>query len=239
MIDALIIGGGHNGLTAAFYLAKGGLKPLVLEQRPLVGGAAVTEAFAPGFRTPLAHATGPLRPAVVKDMQLTRRVEFVRPDPRLVAVTPDGHALMFSSDEQRTIEAIRGYSEADAARYAEFRSTIRRLGGFLDGLVDMTPPSLNGPAAGELWEMLKVGRRFRKLGRTDAFRLLRWMPMAVADLVAEWFSTDLLQAAIAARGIFGMSQGPWSAGTGAVLLLNAAADPAPGGSSVMVRGGPG
>ena len=100
----------------------------------------------------------------------------------------------------------------------------------------MTPPSLDAPAAGEMWDLLKTGRRFRALGRTDAFRLLRWGPMAVADLVAEWFETDLLQAAVAARGIFGTAQGPWSAGTGAVLLLNAAADPAPGGSSVDGQG---
>jgi phytoene dehydrogenase-like protein len=92
---------------------------------------------------------------------------------------------------------------------------------------------------GELWDLMKVGRRFRGLGRTDGFRLLRWLPMAVADLVAEFFTTDIVQAAIAARGIVGTAQGPWSAGTGAVLLMNAAADPVPGGSTVMVKGGPG
>ena len=239
MHDLIVVGAGHNGLVAAFYLAKAGLKPLVLEKRPMVGGAAVTEEFAPGFRAPLAHATGPMRPSIVKDMHLARRVEFVRPEPRLVAVAPDGHALTFSSNEQRTVEAIRACSAADAAKYTEFCGAIERLGKFLEGLVEMTPPSLNGPAAGELWDLLKVGRRFRGLGRTDSFRLLRWMPMAVADVVGEWFSTDLLQGAIAARGIFGTAQGPWSAGTGAVLLLNAAFDPAPGGSSVMVKGGPG
>jgi phytoene dehydrogenase-like protein len=92
---------------------------------------------------------------------------------------------------------------------------------------------------GELWDLLKTGRRFRALGKQDAFRLLRWMPMPAADLVGESFASDLLQASIAARGIFGVSQGPWSAGTGAALLLNAAFDPAPGGSSVQVKGGPG
>ena len=90
-----------------------------------------------------------------------------------------------------------------------------------------------------MWDLLKTGRRFRALGRSDSFRLLRWMPMPAADLVAEWFSADLLQAAVAARGIFGVAQGPWSAGTGAALLLNAAVDPSPGGSSVTVKGGPG
>jgi phytoene dehydrogenase-like protein len=235
----IIIGSGHNGLTAAFYLARAGLRPLVLERRDVVGGAAVTEIIAPGYRSSLVHATGPIRAAVVQDMQLERRVEFVRPDPRLVALSLDGRALAFSTDQARTVEAIRGFSETDAARYGDFCGALQRLGGFLEGFLAMTPPSLTAPASGELWELLRTGRRFRALGRTDGFRLLRWMPMAVADLVAEWFSTDLLMAAVAARGIFGTAQGPWSAGTGAVLLLNAAADPAPGGSSVMVKGGAG
>jgi phytoene dehydrogenase-like protein len=238
-MSCIIIGSGHNGLTTAFYLAKAGLRPLVLERRDVVGGAAVTEAIAPGYRSSLAHATGPLREAVVRDMQLSRRVEFVRPDPRLIALSLDGRALAFSADIARTTAAIRAWSEADAARYADFCGTLERLGTMLQGVLDITPPSLSDSAPGELWELLKIGRRFRGLGRADGFRLLRWMPMAVADLVAEWFSSELLMAAIAARGIFGSAQGPWSAGTGAVLLLNAAADPAPGGSSIMVKGGTG
>ena len=239
MPPPILIGAGHNGLTTAFYLARAGLRPIVLERRDVVGGAAVTEEIAPGFRSSLPHATGPLRDAVIRDMQLTRRIEFVRPDPRLVALAPDGRALAFSTDVQRTIEAIQTFSAADAAHYGDFCATLARLGAFLGGLLEMTPPSLNAPAGAELWDLLKIGKRFRGLGKTDGFRILRWMPMAVADLVAEWFSSDLLMAAIAARGIFGTAQGPWSAGTGAVLLLNAASDPAPGGSSVMIKGGAG
>jgi phytoene dehydrogenase-like protein len=235
----IVIGAGHNGLTTAFYLAKAGLRPLVLERRDVVGGAAVTEAIAPGFRSSLAHATGPLRQAVVRDMDLERRVDFVRPEPRLIALSPDGRALAFSTDVPRTVDAIRAFSEADASKYLEFCATLNRIGGFLDGLLHMTPPALDDPGAADLWQLLKTGRRFRALARTDAFRLLRWMPMAVADLVAEWFESDVLMAAVAARGIFGAAQGPWSAGTGAAFLLNAAADPAPGGSSVMVKGGAG
>ena len=240
-MSTIIIGSGHNALTTAFYLARAGLKPLVLEQRPVVGGSAVTEALAPGFRCPtLAHAIGPLRPSIVRDMRLgSRGVEFVAPDPRLVALAPDGRHLTFSTDVARTAEAIRAFSESDAAKYPEFCGALERLGAFLNELLETTPPSLDGPAAGEWWDLLKTGRRFRALGRVDAFRLLRWMPMAAADLVSEWFSSDLLQAAIAARGIFGVAQGPWSAGTGATLLLNAAVDPAPGGSSIAVKGGPG
>ena len=241
VLPVLVIGAGHNGLTAAFYLAKAGLKPLVLERRSVVGGAAITGEIAPGYAcATLAHAIGPVRASVARDMQLARRgVEFLHPDPRLIALSPDGRALEFASDAARTAEAIRAFSPKDAGRYPEFCSTMARLGGFLSGILESTPPSLSAPGTGELWDLLKVGRRFRALGRKDGYRLLRWGPMAVADLVAEWFETDLLQAAIAARGIFGTAQGPWSAGTGALLLLNAAIDPAPGGSSVTIKGGPG
>ena len=239
MTDTIIIGAGHNGLTTAFYLARAGLKVLVLERRDIVGGSAITEEIAPGYRcSTLAHSTGPLRSTVVRDMRLAQRgVEFIQPDPRLIALAPDGRGLIFSADNGRTVEALRPFSAKDAERYPDFCATMARLAGFLSALVDSTPPSLDAQSASELWDLLKTGRRFRALGRTDSFRLLRWAPMAVADLVAEWFETDLLQAAIAARGIFGTSQGPWSAGTGAVLLLNSTIDAAPGGSSITIKGG--
>jgi phytoene dehydrogenase-like protein len=239
--DTIIIGGGHNALVAAFYLAKGGRAPLVLERRATIGGCATSEEFAPGCRAAtLAHTLGPIRPSIVRDMQLEKRgVRFVHPDPRLVAPGADGRALVFSADPARTADAIRPFSSKDAAKYPEFCATLARVGGFLSGLLDMIPPSIDAPSAGEMWELLKTGRRFRALGKKDAFALLRWGPMAVADLVAEWFETDLLQAAIAARGIHGTAMGPWSAGTGAVLLLAAAIDPAPGGASVTAAGGPG
>jgi phytoene dehydrogenase-like protein len=241
MADTIIIGAGHNGLVTAFYLAKAGRKPIVLERRPIVGGCATSEELAPGYRSAtLAHTLGPLRPAIVRDMQLERRgVTFVHPDPRLVSVAPGGRALVFSTDPGRTAEAIRPFSGKDAARYPEFCATLGRLGGFLADLLEMTPPSIDTPSAADLWELLKTGRKFRALGRKESFALLRWGPMAVADLVAEWFENDLLQASVAARAIHGAAMGPWSAGTGAVLLLAAAIDPAPGGSSVTAVGGPG
>jgi phytoene dehydrogenase-like protein len=239
--DVVIIGGGHNGLVAAYYLAKAGRKPLVLEQRLVAGGCATSEEFAPGYRAAtLAHTLGPLRPSIIRDMQLERRgVQFVHPDPRLVALTGDGRALVFSTDAGKTSEAIRPFSGKDAQRYPEFCAAMQRLGSFLSDLIDMTPPSIDSPSAGEVWELLKTGRKFRALEKKESFALLRWGPMAVADLVAEWFETDLLQAAVAARAIHGTAMGPWSAGTGAVLLLGAAIDPAPGGSSVSAVGGPG
>ena len=107
MRDILIIGAGHNGLVAAFYLAKAGFKPLVLEARGVAGGCVANEAFAPGFVAPLANAVGPLRASVVRDMGLSRRVQFTQPDPHLVNLAPTRHALALSSDLARTAEGIR------------------------------------------------------------------------------------------------------------------------------------
>ena len=240
MKQPLIIGAGHNGLVAALYLARAGHKPIVLERRSVVGGCAVTGDLGPGYRCPtLAHSTGPLRESIVRDMQLSRRVEFVRADPAVVALDPAGTALPFFQDAARTADGLRKRSTSDASKYASFCETLGKLGGFLAPLLEITPPSLDGTAPRELWDFLKIGRRFRGLGRSDAHRLLRWMPMAVADLVSEFFSDDLVQAAIASRAIFGANAGPWSAGTGALLLLAGAVDPAPAGSSVTVKGGPG
>src|SRR5687768_9695446 len=154
MRDVIVIGGGPNALLTAFYLAKGGKKPLVLERRAVIGGCATSEEFAPGYRcATLAHTLGPLRPSIVRDMQLERRgVKFVHPDPRLVSVGLDGRALSFSTDPGRTADAIRPFSAKDAARYPEFCATLGRLGAFLSDLLEMTPPSIDAPSTGELWE---------------------------------------------------------------------------------------
>jgi phytoene dehydrogenase-like protein len=239
-MQPLIVGGGHNGLVAAFYFARAGHKPIVLERRSAVGGCAVTGEIARGYRCPtLAHTLGSLRESVIRDMQLNRRVEFVRADPSTVALDPRGDGLAFYQDRARTAEAIGKRSATDAAQFPFFCDTFTKLGRFLAPLLEITPPSLDGAAPRELWDFLKIGRRFRALGRRDGHRLLRWMPMAVADLVAESFADDLLQAAIASRAIVGANAGPWSAGTGALLLLAGAADSNPTGSSVTVKGGPG
>jgi len=127
--DAVIIGGGHNGLVTAFYLAKAGFKPLVLERSPQVGGAAVTAEIHPGFRCPiLSHSAGPLRPEVVRDMQLEQHgLKFIASDVAVTALSPDGGALVLYNDEQKSAQEIAKFSQKDAKKYPEFCESLRKM----------------------------------------------------------------------------------------------------------------
>jgi phytoene dehydrogenase-like protein len=235
----VLIGGGHNALVSAFYLAKGGFKPLVLERREMVGGGGVSEEFHPGFRaSTLSHTLGPLRADVAKDLRLDRfGLQIFHPDPRVFAPAPDGRALVFYDDAAKTAGGIAHLSAKDATRYTEFAETLQEMSDVFSQVASITPPGIDKPSPEDLWNLLKLGRNVRGLGKTGIFDLLRWGPMAVADFVAEFFDTDLLRAVIAARGIFGCALGPWSAGSTAVLLLRAAADAHPVGSASFPRGG--
>jgi len=239
--DIVIIGGGHNALVTAFYLARKGRKPLVLERRPIVGGCAVTEEFHPGFRcSTLAHAAGPLLPAIAKDMDLARHgLQLIEPAVRLFAPSLDGRALLLHSGVFASTSEIKKFSKRDSANYLELHRALERAAGIVGPLTSHTPPVIEKPSREDIWYFLKVGRKLRGLGKKEMMRLMRWGPMAVADFAAEFFETDLLRAIVAARGIFGAAMGPWSAGSTALLLLRAAADPHPAGSSAFPRGGMG
>ncbi len=239
--DIVIIGAGHNGLITAFYLAKAGLKPLVLDRRPVVGGSAITDTFHPGFKcSTLAHSSGPLQPAIVKDMQLQRHgLQMIQPDPRVFAPSPDGRALLLYNDPAKSVQEIARFSKKDAEKFPEFQRVLARIARVIGHVMSQTPPSIERLTGGDVWNLFKAAKEFRALGKKDMFRLLRWGPMAVADLVAEWFETELLRATIAARGIFGTFFGPWSAGSSAVLLMRTAADAHPAGSASFAKGGMG
>src|SRR6202166_3323777 len=239
--DVAIVGGGHNGLVTAFYLAKAGYKPLVLERRPQVGGAAGPDEFHPGFRcSTLAHSAGPIRADIVRDMQLERHgLKFITPDTCVTALSPDGRALSLYQDTTKSAQAIAAFSEKDAEKYPEFEKSLGKISEVIAEVLATSPPDIDHPSGGDLWSMLKTGRALRNLGKRDMYRVLRWGPMAVADLVSEYFETELLRAVIAARGIFGTFLGPWSAGSSLQLLIRAAGDSHPAGSALFAAGGMG
>ena len=241
--DAVVVGAGHNGLVCAAYLARAGLRVVVLERRERPGGAADTVEIEPRRRVPaVAHTVGRLRPRVVRDLGLARHgLRLTRPEVRAHVAEPVGPGLTLWADPQRTAHELGARSPADAREYPRFDRKVRALAGFLGGISALAPPELDHPSLAEALTGLRVVRGLRRIGGPAQIReALRVLPMAVADLVGEVFETDPLRAAIAARGVQYTAMGPWSAGTAAVLLGDSMAqDGGAAGQATFAVGGPG
>ena len=235
MTDVIIVGAGHNGLATAAVLAQRGMKVVVTEARDAVGGAAITDELHPGFKTStLAHTAQPAD-ALITELRLADHgLQLIDPDPYVFAPLLDGRSLVLGRDGDASSQSIAAFSADDAKRYPEFCATVSRIRSFASEIMANTPPDIESPSRTDLWSMLTMGRRFRGLGKKDAYRLLRWAPMSAADFVSEWFVSEPLRAVIAAGGIFGSALGPRSAGSAAVLLMRASTGD---GRQRMVRGG--
>ena len=239
MKTAIVIGAGHNGLVAAFYLAKAGVKPIVLEARDEIGGGAITSEIHPGFRCPTLTHEVLLQQRVVKDMDLGRHgLELLEPPARICSLSSAG-PLVLDANPQRTQENIRSFSPRDAAAYPAFQAALAQAASVLASAFEYAPPRIDRPGASDLWNLLKTARAFRALGRRGGHRLLRWGPMPVADLMREWFDHELLRATVAAPALTGTMLGPRSAGSSLVLMMRDAHRRLAGGSELRAKGGPG
>ena len=239
MKTAIVIGGGHNGLIAAFYLAKAGMKPIVLEARDAVGGGAATSEIHPGFRCPTLTHEVLLQQRIVHDMELGRHgLELLTSPTQVCSLSPAG-PLVIDSDPARTQQGLTRFNAKDAEAFPVFQTALQRVSSVLASAFEYVPPSIVKPGAADLWNLLKTARAFRALGKRDAHRLLRWGPMPVADLMQEWFEHELLRATIAAPALVGTMLGPRSAGSSLMLLMREAHRQLAGGSPLRVKGGPG
>jgi phytoene dehydrogenase-like protein len=239
----VIVGAGHNGLVCAGYLAKAGMRVVVLDRRDRPGGVADSAEIAPGFRAPVAaHTVGRLRRSVIRDLHLERHgLRLLEPAVRAFVPGPEGRGLTLWADPARTSEELSSWSTADAEAWPLFDRKVRALGSFLAQLHAQTPPDLAAPSIRDAMAGLRLGRWVRRLGGPANTReTLRALPMAVADFAADHLETDLLRAAVAARGIHLTAMGPWSAGTAMVLLGDAAArGSGASGQATSAAGGPG
>lgn len=218
--DAVIVGGGHNGLVTAFYLAKAGRKVLVLERREMVGGCAVTEELWPGYRVSSAsYLVSLLQQKIVDEMDLPRHGYQVDPkDPAFFSPFPDGKYFFTWQDGEKTLAEVAKFSQRDAARMPEFEEQLERLAKLVESLLLVCPPPFPPKGVGEIIEYLKLAGRLRGLSAKDMTALVKVFTMSAADYLDEWFESPHVKVTLATDGVIGANGGPRSPGTAYILL---------------------
>ena len=219
--DIIVIGGGHNGLTAATTLARKNKKVLLLEKRGILGGIAAGEEFHPGYSTTgLLHDTTGVRSSVIKELSLEKfGLKTKKSRPTVSFLSKDGKCLTLGSNVEEASAAIAKFSQKDAEAYQEYRSFIDAIKPFVTNLLDELPPDLSNLGNKELWELAKKALSLKKLGKKSMMEFLKVAPMSVADFLNEKFETNFIKAGIAGPAIYGSYTGPWSSYTTLNLLI--------------------
>ncbi len=217
--DAIVVGAGHNGLVTAAYLAKAGLRVLVLERRYIVGGAAVTEEIFPGFKvSTLSYVNSLFRPRIVRDLNLKAfGFEMLPRNPSSFTPFPDGRYLFLGPDKRLVREEIAKFSKRDADRYPEYEAMLERVADLIEPLLEMTPPNPLSLRPGDLSKMARLAWRFRRLGK-DVYEAFRILTGNARDLLDYWFESEALKVTLATDAVIGAFASPSTPGTAYVLF---------------------
>ncbi len=217
--DAIIIGGGHNGLVCAAYLARAGRRVLVLERREHVGGAAITEEVFPGFKfSVFSYVVSLLRPEIIRDLDLARHGLHILPLESTLTPLPNGDYLAQWSDHDRNHRELARHSLRDAEAYDEFGRLMHEMARAVKPFLGLPAPDPASFKPSDLLGVAQLARYFRGLGAPKFHALWKLLTMSAADYLDEWFETEALKATKSASGIIGTLLGPRSPGTAYVLL---------------------
>jgi len=217
--DSIIIGGGHNGLVCAAYLARAGRKVLVLERRHVLGGAAVTEEVYPGFKYSVcSYVVSLLRPQIIRDLDLPSHGLEILPLECSFSPALEGPGLVRWPESAKTRREISRYSKKDAEVYPEFGREMMQMARWVKPIIDMVPPDPTSFRPSHLSALAGLGNRIRGMSDEQLVRLAKMMTMSSADFLDEWFESEVLKAPMAVSGIIGTYLGVRSPGTAYVLL---------------------
>jgi len=219
--DAIVVGGGHNGLTNGAYLAKAGLKTLILERRSLFGGAAITEELYPGFWfTTFSYALSLLRPDIIHDLELTKHGFMPLLMSSTFAPMENGDYLWLGQDHGENLKEIARHSKHEADAYNQYSHDMEMVCQALKPLLDAPPPNLFSDDPEELLALATLGSRFRKMDKRTLHNTVRLLTGSAADFLDDYFESDIVKGYIASSAIIGTKVGPRSQGSGLVLLYH-------------------
>jgi len=218
--DVIIIGGGHNGLVCAAYLAKAGRRVLVLERRSILGGCCITEELWPGFKvSTAAYVNSLLRPEIIRDLNLKRHgFEMIPRNPSSFTPLPDGRYLMMGPDRNLTLQEIAKFSTKDAENYPRYEEMLTRIAEFLEPWLMQTPPDPYSMRPGNLWKIAQLGWQFRKLGLPLGNDAVEILTAAARPILERWFESEPLKATLATDAVIGAFASPSQPGTAYVLF---------------------
>jgi phytoene dehydrogenase-like protein len=220
--DAIVVGGGHNGLTAAAYLGRAGLKTLVLERREIVGGCCVTEEIAPGCRaSTTSYIASMLRPEVIRDLSLAEQgLRMVPSDPAIQVAFPDGRVVPWWAERDRAVSEFRKYSPRDAETFVEIDNRLKKLARYLQPFFLEPPPDVDAKSVAGWSNLLRVGKRFRNISSAEIAQLISFLTGSLGEFLDRNYESNVIKTLFLANNVYGKHGGPYQPGTAIGLLFH-------------------